>query len=151
VSRTLGPSGLRVIVNTEGLRIPVAAARLREAVEATLRAQKVKNALVSVTLMRPAKMAALNVKHLKHAGATDIITFGFRDPVGAAIGDIYICPSVATANAKRFGVSVREELVRLAIHGALHVLGHEHPEGDARVKSPMWKLQERLVKKVLTA
>ena len=99
MSRTLGPSGLRVIVNTEGLRIPVAAARLREAVEATLRAQKVKNALVSVTLMRPAKMAALNVKHLKHSGATDIITFGFRDPVGAAIGDIYICPSVATARA----------------------------------------------------
>lgn len=151
MSRSLGPSGLRVIVNTEGLRIPVAVSRMRDAVEATLRAQKVKNALVSITLMRPAKMAALNKKHLKHSGATDIITFGFRDPAGAAIGDIYICPSVAMTNAKHFGVSAREELVRLAVHGALHVLGHEHPDGDARTKSPMWKLQERLVKKVLTA
>lgn len=144
-------SGLRVVINPEGIRVPVAAARFRAAVEVVLKSQKVKLALVSLTLMTPRKMAVLNERHLQHGGPTDIITFGFRDPAGALIGDVYICPAVAAANAKAFGVTQREELLRLAVHGALHVLGHEHPEGDHRTKSPMWKLQERLLKRVLNA
>ncbi len=143
--------GLRVVISAEGLRVPVSVARLRGAVETVLTAQKVKHALVSLTLMTPRKMAALNMQHLQHDGPTDIITFGFRDPAGALIGDVYICPSVAMANAKAFGVSQREELLRLAVHGSLHVLGYEHPDGESRTSSPMWKLQERLLKRVLQA
>ena len=43
------------------------------------------------------------------------------------------------------------ELLRLAIHGALHVLGHDHPDGPERWDSPMFDLQERLVEEVLAA
>ena len=142
------PSTLNVVLNSEGLRVPVAAARLREACTLVLRSQKVKHALVSITLLTPRRMAAMNKKHLGHAGPTDVITFAFRDAGGAVIGDVYICPEMAAANAKRFGVSAREELLRLTVHATLHVLGYEHPEGDARTKSPMWKLQERLLVKV---
>ena len=78
-----------------------------------------------------------------------MISFGFRDPAGAVIGDVYICPDVASSNAKRHGVPVREELMRLVVHGTLHVIGHEHPEGDARTASPMWKRQERLLARAL--
>jgi probable rRNA maturation factor len=134
-----------VVVNPEGERMVVAAARLRAASVAALRHAKVRDALVSITMLSPRRMAAMNRKHLGHAGATDVITFGFRDPRGAVLGDIYLCPAVAAANATAFGVSAREELLRLAVHGTLHVLGHEHPEGPARTKSPMWKLQERLL------
>lgn len=151
MSKGASTSGLRVVVNPEGLRVPVAAARLRGAVETVLAAQKVKQALVSVTLMTPRKMAAMNKKHLRHSGPTDIITFAFRDPAGALIGDLYICPAIASANAKAFGVGQREELLRLAVHGTLHVLGYEHPEGDSRTKSAMWRLQERLLERVLQA
>lgn len=143
--------GIRVVVNREGLRVPVASARMADAVTRVLRADRVRAAMVSVTLMTARQMEALNRKHLGHAGATDIITFGFRDPAGAAIGDVYICPDVARANAAAFGVPLREELLRLAVHGALHVLGYEHPEGEARTRSPMWKRQERILRQVLDA
>lgn len=143
--------GLRVIVNLEGLRVPVAAARLRGAVETVLTAQRIRHALVSLTLLTPRKMAALNERHLRHRGPTDIISFGFRDPAGALIGDLYLCPSVAIANARALGVSQREEMLRLAVHGTLHALGLEHPEGEQRTTSPMWKRQERLLKRVLQA
>ncbi|MEX2181035.1 MAG: rRNA maturation RNase YbeY [Gemmatimonadaceae bacterium] len=151
MSRSAGPSGLRVVVNTEGLRVPVAAARLRDAVRAVLGAGKVRHALVSLTLLTPRRMAALHRRHLARTGATDVIAFGFRDPAGAVIGDVYLCPSVASANARQFGNTVREELVRLAIHGTLHVLGHDHPPGDGRTRSPMWRTQERLVRRVLAS
>jgi probable rRNA maturation factor len=140
-----------VAVQTEGVRSPVALARLARVAELVLRAEKARTALLSVTLVSRRRIAAINKRHLAHAGATDVISFGFRDPAGAVIGDVYICPEVASANAKRHGVSVREELMRLVVHGTLHVVGHEHPEGDARTSSPMWKRQERLLSRALKA
>ena len=143
------PSGIRVVMNAEGVRIPVAAQRLQSASAMVLTSQKVRHALISITLLTPRRMAALNRKHLGHAGSTDVITFGFRDPAGAVIGDVYLCPAVAATNAKQLGVPLREELLRLTVHATLHVLGHEHPDSEARTRSPMWKLQERLVAKLL--
>ncbi len=143
-------NAVRVVVSREGQRIPVSSARLEAAVARVMQAERVKHALVSLTLLDAKAMAALNQRHLKHRGPTDIITFGFRDPSGAVVGDIYVCPAVAKQNAAAFGVSQREELLRLAIHGALHVLGHEHPEGDARTRSPMWRKQERLLREALS-
>jgi probable rRNA maturation factor len=114
-----------------------------------LRAERARTALVSVTLVGKRRMAALNRRHLKHAGATDVISFGFRDPAGAVIGDVYLCPEVAAENARRFGVPVREEVLRLVVHGTLHVLGYDHPATAARDGSPMWKRQERLLRTVM--
>ena len=48
-------------------------------------------------------------------------------------------------------MGVREELARLVVHGTLHVLGHDHPEDDSRLRSPMWRRQERLLRRVLGA
>jgi probable rRNA maturation factor len=141
---------LRVGVTSDGARAPVAAARIAEAVQVVLRAERVRAALVSVTLLSPSAMARLNRRHLRHGGTTDVISFGFSPVPGAGVvGDIYICPSVARANALRAGCGVREEVLRLAVHGALHVLGWDHPEAGGRETSPMWRRQERLLASVL--
>jgi len=143
------PANARVAVSTGRVRSPVSAARLAAAAAGVLRAERAGAAMVSVTLLSAPRMAAMNREHLGHAGATDVIAFGFRDPSGAVIGDVYLCPAVAAVNARRYGVPVREELLRLVVHGTLHVLGHEHPAGEARVASPMWQRQERLLAQVL--
>ncbi|MFN0097120.1 MAG: rRNA maturation RNase YbeY [Gemmatimonadaceae bacterium] len=136
---------VRVAVQSDGVRSPVAAARLQAAALAVLKAERAAAALLSVTLLTSRAIAALNRRHLGHSGPTDVISFGFRDPEGAVIGDVYICPAIASENAKRFGRPVREELLRLVVHGTLHVLGYEHPDGAARTSSKMWKRQERLL------
>ena len=139
-------------VSSEGVRAPVSAARLVRAAQLVLKAEKVADAMVSITLVSDARIAAINVKHLRHRGATDVISFGFdRTSPGPVIGDIYIAPGVARANAQRAGVGVREELVRLVVHGVLHVLGHDHPTDDSRESSPMWKRQEALVRRAMRA
>ncbi len=140
-----------VSVQADGVRSPVSRARLAAAGTLVLRAEKAHTALLSITLLSARGIAALNRKHLGHAGPTDVISFGFRDPQGAVIGDIYLCPEVAARHAKAHGVGVREELLRLVVHGTLHVLGHEHPAGETRTRSPMWKRQERLLARVLDA
>lgn len=147
---------LDVDVNTEGLRVPIARSRVAAVARGALRAEKVRDALLSVTFLDVKRMAALNRRHLGHPGATDVISFAFRrvdprtDPV---IGDVYICLAVARTHALERGVSIREEVARLVVHGVLHVLGYDHPEGpgEARELSPMWRRQERVLQRVLAA
>ena len=145
-------SALFVAVQREGVKSAVSDARVLAAAKSTLRAEKVRHALVSVTLVTAPRTAALNRKHLHHEGPTDVISFGFaRERGGPVIADIYIAPAVAASNARRHGVGVREELVRLVIHGVLHALGYDHPDGEARLKSPMWRRQELLVRRAMRA
>ena len=137
-----------VDVAVESVRIPVSRARVAAVAEGVLRAERVRDALLSVAFVTDRKIAALNRKHLGHRGPTDVIAFGF-DPVdagGDVMGDVYIAPDVARRNAKAAGASVREELLRLVVHGVLHVVGHDHPEDESRYRSPMWARQERLLR-----
>ena len=141
---------LIVDVSAEGVRAPVSRARLRDVAVSVLEAERVGDALVSIALVTAPRIARLNREHLHHAGETDVISFalesgGRRSKRAPVIGDIYIAPTVARANARRFGGSVREELERRVIHGTLHVRGDDHPDGAARPASPMWRRQEQLL------
>jgi probable rRNA maturation factor len=131
-----------------GARAPLSAARVTALVQLTLKAEQIADAVVSITFLSTRAMARMNREQLGHAGATDIITFELTRPVADApvTGDIYICTDVARANAKAWGVPLREELARLVIHGTLHTLGLEHPDGDARLSSPMWRAQEKYLR-----
>jgi rRNA maturation RNase YbeY len=73
-----------------------------------------------------------------------------RRSVGPSpLGEVFICPAIAARNARRFGAPPREETLRLIVHGVLHVLGYDHPEGAGRMASPMWRRQERYLAAVL--
>ena len=141
---------LSVDVSRQRVRAPVAVARLAEVARVVLRAEKVRHAMVSITLVTSPRIAEINARHLSRRGPTDVIAFGFsRERGGPLVADIYIAPAVARANARKLGVGLREELIRLVVHGVLHAIGHDHPDGDARVRSPMWRRQESLVKRAM--
>ena len=126
----------------------ISRSRAREVVQRTLRSAGVRQAMISVTFVSRRAIAQLNRDHLGRTGATDVITFAFAPSGSAAplVADVYIAPDVATANARNYGVSAREEITRVLIHGALHAAGLEHPESGDRTRSPMWRRQERLLK-----
>ena len=141
---------LHVAVSAERVRSPVSTARIAAVAVLVLRAEGVRDAMLSVALVTAPRIARINARHLRHRGPTDVIAFGFsRAPRRPIVGDIYVAPAVARANAVRHGVGVREELVRVVVHGVLHVLGYDHPAGDARARSPMWRRQEALVARAL--
>ena len=142
-----------VYVSAHGVRMALGAARVEAVVRATLAGERVRDAMLSIAFVSNAAIARLNARHLRHRGPTDVISFGFRGPGrrAAVVGDIYIAPAVARANAAAAGVPMREELARLVVHGTLHVLGYEHPDGEGRTRSPMWKRQERLLARALAA
>ncbi|MFW6010459.1 MAG: rRNA maturation RNase YbeY [Gemmatimonadota bacterium] len=104
---------------------------------------------LSVTLVDRNEIRDLNAAWLDRKGPTDVVAFDLGDDT-SVLGDVYLCPELALEAVERGeAASAREELVRLVIHGTLHVLGHEHPEGPERWESSMFELQERLVQRVL--
>ena len=107
--------------------------------------------MISIAFVGATAIARMNQKYLRHRDATDVISFGFAGGGNrsAVIGDIYICPEVARANARSQGVTVTEELLRLVVHGTLHVLGYDHPANVDRMRSPMWRRQERILARVV--
>ncbi|MCU0649692.1 MAG: rRNA maturation RNase YbeY [Gemmatimonadaceae bacterium] len=139
---------LHVAVEADGVRPALGRERVKALVAAACKAERVDAAMVSITFVDTRTIASLNRRHLGHRGPTDVISFAFAPTPGAAmVGDVYIAPTVAADNARRRGIGVREELARLVVHGVLHVLGWDHPEGDdaERAASPMWRRQEQLV------
>ena len=103
---------------------------------------------VDITLLSAAAMRRANRRATGRRGLTDVIAYGLPQPDGRMLGDVYICPTAAAA-AARNGVALNDELVRLAVHGTLHVLGYDHPDGAGRTRSRMWQRRERYVKRLL--
>ena len=120
------------------------------AVRTTLEEEGVEAGEVSVALLDDDAIRALNRTHLGHDRVTDVIAFALWDEGRPVVGDVYLGWRQALRQAEEAGVATEEELVRLAVHGTLHVLGWEHPEeADARPGSEMYRRQETLVSRVL--
>ena len=104
---------------------------------------------VSVALLDDDDMRELNRRYLGRDRPTDVLAFTLGDGEDT-VGDVYIGMPQARRQAGELGIPLREELARLAIHGVLHVLGHDHPEGPEREDSSMFVLQERILRDLLS-
>jgi probable rRNA maturation factor len=142
----------------EGTRQPLAALDrpmlrrlITRAARLTLRRQQVRTAELSITLLDDDGIADLNVRFLSHEGPTDVLSFGLWEGDEDPVGDIYIGAEQALRQSSAAGVGAEEEFVRLTVHGVLHVLGYEHEDGDGRMQSEMWQLQESIVASVFEA
>jgi len=66
----------------------------------------------------------MNQTHLKHDTYTDIITFDLSEKKSDFIlGDIYISIDRVKENAKSLKLNYQDELLRVILHGALHISG----------------------------
>ena len=79
------------------------------------------------------KILEINRQYLNHDYFTDIITFDYSEK-NIISGDIFISPETLKTNAIQFNVTFEEELLRIIIHGILHLCGQDD-------KTPESKLQ----------
>jgi probable rRNA maturation factor len=107
---------------------------------------------VELTLSGDAEMERLNFDHMGERGPTDVLSFplhewtvngreshltdddGVGPPGPMLLGDVVIDVDQALRQAADGDWSVVEELVLLAIHGTLHLLGHDHAEIDEEAR-----------------
>jgi len=98
-------------------------------------------------------MASLHERWMGEKGPTDVLAFPMDeldtarpddpDPGPALLGDVVLCPSVAVRQARAAGHSMADELLLLATHGVLHLLGYDHMEPDE--EKEMFGLQQKLL------
>jgi probable rRNA maturation factor len=67
----------------------------------------------------------INQQYLDHDTFTDIITFDNSGKNEIIEGDIFISIDRIRENAKKFNSGEENELHRVIIHGALHLLGYQ--------------------------
>jgi probable rRNA maturation factor len=92
---------------------------------------------LSIVLVDEAAMEQLHVQWMDEPGPTDVLSFpmdelrpGTEDAISPAglLGDVVLCPQVATAQAETAGHSPLDEMLMLTVHGILHLLGFDHAE-----------------------
>jgi probable rRNA maturation factor len=141
--------GLTVLVSRTG-DWPIPEDRVRAGVLEAARREGIGEGEVSVTFVDDAEIRALNRDYLRHDRPTDVIAFTLNDEGRPVMGDVYVGYEQARRQAEEIGVDLAEELLRLTIHGTLHVLGHDHPSGEDGEESGMYRLQEEILRAVLS-
>jgi len=131
-------------------RCPLSRPAAAELARRVLRAEGVRSAVLSISFVGRRRIRSLGRRYLGRDRETDVIAFTLTDAPGPVVGDVYVSPEAAARAARRFGVGPREEVSRLVVHGVLHVLGHDHPDGEARTRCAMWTRQERLLRRART-
>ena len=101
---------------------------------------------LALHLIGPRTSAQLNQTFLGHEGPTDVITFPHDAGRGEISGEIFICVAEAVRQAVQFQTTWTSELVRYAVHGMLHLLGHDDKEKRARHE--MKRLENRILRRL---
>ncbi|MXV14715.1 rRNA maturation RNase YbeY [Hufsiella ginkgonis] len=115
----------------EEIKYPVKdKALLRAWITDTLRAEGKSLGDLNFIFCTDSYLLSINQQYLDHNTYTDIITFDNGGIENQVAGDIFISVDRIRENASLFGVSEREELHRVIIHGTLHLVGY----GDKSVK-----------------
>lgn len=107
---------------------------------------------VGLAFVRADRIRQLNRVYRAKDKATDVLSFApeavelppkVKKEQRGYLGDIMICPSYARKEAKRRGVDFEEELIRLFVHGLLHLKGYNHRTEQEELT--MFALQEKII------
>jgi probable rRNA maturation factor len=100
---------------------------------------------LSLAFVSKAEIKKLNKKFRRKNKATDVLSFGLKEK--GYLGEVIICPEVVKENAKKYGNTFKIELIKIFIHGVLHLLGYDH-ERSKKEAIKMEKKQDFYLSKV---
>lgn len=122
-------------------------AAIRQAVLAALKIEKAKDrGELNVIILERKRMREMNRMFLSHGHDTDVIAFRYdpdRRKPDAPFGDVYISAYMACLQAKQLKHTVLEEVLTLAVHGTLHLLGYD--DHTLRQRRAMFKRQDQIL------
>jgi probable rRNA maturation factor len=102
---------------------------------------------VGITLTDDHGIHQLNNQYRGIDRPTDVLSFEAHefdpDTETTYLGDIIISYETAQQQAERANHSVKTEILLLAMHGLLHIMGFDHD--DEASKDEMWQLQAELL------
>lgn len=113
---------------------------LKRVAETVLKGENNKKGSLSIALVGLKRIQKLNKAYRKKDYPTDVLSFNSPKEFPAVsedereLGEVIICPQQVKKNAKKFNSSFKKELVRVLIHGILHLLGYDHEKSEREAK-----------------
>ena len=113
---------------------------LKRVAETVLKGENNKKGSLSIALVGLKRIQKLNKAYRKKDYPTDVLSFNSPKEFPAVpeaekeLGEVIICPHQVKKNAKKFNSSFKKELVRVLIHGILHLLGYDHEKSERKAK-----------------
>jgi len=117
---------------------------------------------IHLALTDDARIRVLNREYRRKDKATDVLSFPQFNPKeisgrskkkaeapGPYLGDLVISTETTLKQAKEFGVTKRAELMRLLVHGVLHLCGYDHEKVPAAEAQRM-RRRERYIRSKLS-
>lgn len=110
-------------------RISVSTRMLKRICEKIFAAENRRPEDLSVALVGEREMQEANHVYRQKNYPTNVLSF-----VGDAAepSEILLCPAVIRKDAKKYGITFKEELAGVFVHGLLHVLGYGHSNARQR-------------------
>ena len=107
--------------------------KIREWINLAIASEKKTTGTINIIFCSDKYLLKLNKEYLKHNYFTDIITFDNSENKRSISGDIFISIDRVKENAKDFSKSVKNELLRVMIHGILHLIGYKDKSSQQKI------------------
>ena len=106
--------------------------RIKKWVEATINREGKEGETINIILTSNSNIRSLNKKYLKRDYMTDIIAFNYNR--GNIIsGDLFMNPDTIKKNAGKYKTKFSVEILRVIIHGVLHLIGYNDENNDEKL------------------
>lgn len=111
---------------------------------------------VNLVISEGRTIRGMNRKFRHIDTSTDVLSFPLGEGKEGVLGEVWVCPSAIDENARQFHQSFENELLRVCIHGILHLGGLDHGSGfleteEKRKAEPMFVLQEKVHTAVISS
>ena len=140
----------RILISKEVYSREITKKFLKDITEKILSELNLNNAEISITLTDDERIREINREWRGKDKPTDVLSFPQEETIGykyRLLGDVVISLPYAKKQAEEIGFTLKEEILRLMIHGILHLIGYDHEtnEEDAKV---MFDLQDKIFDKL---
>jgi len=130
---------------------------IARAIWVTLQDAGQSQAEVTLVITGDEAVRALNAQYRGIDAPTDVLSFSAQEPAPGFIappeasqylGDIIVALPFVKRQSEELGRALIDELRLMAVHGTLHLLGHDH--ADAQDEAAMWEIQDRILERLRT-
>lgn len=120
-----------LVIHHQYTRLPYPEERLLEIAEIIYKTEKISlNKKTNLVLCSDYYIRKLNRQYRDLDKVTDVLSFEIGD--SDLLGEIYISLERVRVQARRFGITYDDEIIRLFVHGMFHLLGYDHQDSKER-------------------